>query len=188
MPIKDAKIYNDGSHFIAIPPENFTSGKHKKQPPKSTTQDTKKQAFETAYKESQSLVEPKIASDFMARFDYAWACACQNKFDYTKAIQVRLDGKSTSIVFFSIGRRELSSKDYYQILCDAKQQQHKADAVLLIVFIGNENGQCRNDWVYFEKEYVADDKVLKFYEEIGMFNGLMDFDIYEQLCEKMLKN
>ena len=23
---------------------------------------------------------------------------------------------------------------------------------------------------------------------IGMFNGLMDFDIYEQLCEKMLKN
>ena len=134
------------------------------------------------------LVEPKIASDFMARFDYAWACACQNKFDYTKAIQVRLDGKSTSIVFFSIGRRELSSKDYYQILCDAKQQQHKADAVLLIVFIGNENGQCRNDWVYFEKEYVADDKVLKFYEEIGMFNGLMDFDIYEQLCEKMLKN
>ena len=55
MPIKDAKIYNDGSHFIAIPPENFTSGKHKKQPPKATTQDTKKQAFETAYKESMSL-------------------------------------------------------------------------------------------------------------------------------------
>ena len=56
MPIKDAKIYNDGSHFIAIPPENFTSGKHKKQPlKKATAQDTKKQAFETAYKESQSL-------------------------------------------------------------------------------------------------------------------------------------
>ncbi len=35
MPIKDAKIYNDGSHFITIPPENFTSGKHKKQPPKA---------------------------------------------------------------------------------------------------------------------------------------------------------
>ena len=31
MPIKDAKIYNDGSHFIAIPPDNFKSGKHKKQ-------------------------------------------------------------------------------------------------------------------------------------------------------------
>lgn len=55
MPIKDAKIYNDGNHFIAIPPENFTSGKHKKQPPKATTQDTKKQAFETAYTESMSL-------------------------------------------------------------------------------------------------------------------------------------
>ena len=38
------------------------------------------------------------------------------------------------------------------------------------------------------KVYVADDKVLKFYEEIVMFIGLMDFDIYEQLCEKMLKN
>ena len=44
MPIKDAKIYNDGSHFIAIPPENFTSGKHKKQPPKATTQGTAEQA------------------------------------------------------------------------------------------------------------------------------------------------
>ena len=56
MPIIDAKIYNDGSHFIAIPPENFYSGKHKKQPPKkATTQDNKKQAFETAYKESMSL-------------------------------------------------------------------------------------------------------------------------------------
>lgn len=55
MPIIGAKIYNDGSHFIAIPPENFTSGKHKKQTPKTTTQDTKRQAFETAYKESMSL-------------------------------------------------------------------------------------------------------------------------------------
>ena len=27
---------------------------------------------------------------------------------------------------------------------------------------------------------------LKFYEEIGMFNGLMDFDLYENLCKKML--
>ena len=75
MPIKDAKIYNDGSHFIAIPPENFTSGKHKKQPPKSTTQDTKKQAFETAYKESQSLPKRErkkyIADKLKAEFKTA---------------------------------------------------------------------------------------------------------------------
>lgn len=72
MPIIGAKIYNDGSHFIAIPPENFTGGKHKKQPPKATTQDTKKQAFETAYKESLSLpkrerkkyITEKLQSEF----------------------------------------------------------------------------------------------------------------------------
>ena len=75
MSIKDAKIYNDGSHFIAIPPENFTSGKHKKQPPKSTTQDTKKQAFETAYKESQSLPKRErkkyIAEKLQSEFENA---------------------------------------------------------------------------------------------------------------------
>lgn len=75
MPIKDAKIYNDGSHFIAIPPENFTSGKHKKQPPKATTQDTKKQAFETAYKESMSLPKRErkkyIAEKLQSEFETA---------------------------------------------------------------------------------------------------------------------
>ena len=75
MPIKDAKIYNDGSHFIAIPPENFTSGKHKKQPPKKTTQDTKKQAFETAYKESMSLPKRErkkyIAEKLQGEFETA---------------------------------------------------------------------------------------------------------------------
>lgn len=55
MPIRQAKVYNDGSHYIAIPPENFSSGKHKKQPSKEEPQDTKKQAFETAYRESLSL-------------------------------------------------------------------------------------------------------------------------------------
>lgn len=75
MPIKDAKIYNDGSHFIAIPPENFTSGKHKKQPPKATTQGTKKQAFETAYKESMSLPKRErkkyIAEKLQSEFETA---------------------------------------------------------------------------------------------------------------------
>lgn len=75
MPIIGAKIYNDGSHFIAIPPENFTSGKHKKQPPKAITQDTKKQAFETAYKESMSLPkrerEKYIAEKLQGEFETA---------------------------------------------------------------------------------------------------------------------
>lgn len=76
MPIMDAKIYNDGSHFIAIPPDNFKSGKHKKQPPKkATAQDTKKQAFETAYKESQSLPKRErkkyIAEKLQGEFETA---------------------------------------------------------------------------------------------------------------------
>ena len=76
MSIIDAKIYNDGSHFIAIPPDNFKRGKHKKQPPKkATTQDTKKQAFETAYKESQSLPKRErkkyIAEKLQGEFETA---------------------------------------------------------------------------------------------------------------------
>ncbi len=76
MPIIDAKIYNDGSHFIAIPPDNFKSGKHKKQPPKkATTQDPQKQAFETAYKESQSLPKRErkkyIAEKLQGEFETA---------------------------------------------------------------------------------------------------------------------
>lgn len=134
------------------------------------------------------LIEPKIADEFMARFDYAWRCACEDKFDFTKAMQVILDGKSTSIVFFAVGRKELLTKNYYQVLCDAKQLQHKADAVLIISFIGDTNNCCRNDWVYFEKKYVPDKDALKFYETIGMFNGLMDYASYQQLCKNLLGN
>ncbi len=75
MSIIGAKIYNDGSHFIAIPPENFTSGKHKKQSPKPKTKDTKKQAFETAYKESMSLPKRErkkyIAEKLQSEFETA---------------------------------------------------------------------------------------------------------------------
>ncbi|MCI8735132.1 MAG: hypothetical protein HFE40_06250 [Clostridia bacterium] len=60
MPYIGTKVYSDGSHFIAIPPENFPSEqrKRKKPKPKPTTiktVDTKKEKFETAYAESQKL-------------------------------------------------------------------------------------------------------------------------------------
>lgn len=65
MPYKDTKVYFDGSHYIAIPPENFTSGKRKRRraKPQQTailTDGTPptpipKEKFETAYKESQTL-------------------------------------------------------------------------------------------------------------------------------------
>ena len=74
MPIKDAKIYKDGSHFIAIPPENYNSGKHKNKP-SVKPKDTKKQAFETAYKESMSLKKRErkkyIAEKLQSEFETA---------------------------------------------------------------------------------------------------------------------
>lgn len=65
MPYKDTKVYFDGSHYIAIPPENFTSGKRKRRRAKlqqtiiqtdgTPPTPTPKEKFETAYKESQAL-------------------------------------------------------------------------------------------------------------------------------------
>ncbi len=65
MPYKDTKVYSDGSHYIAIPPENFPSKQRKRKKPKpkptttpktdGNTPPTPKDKFETAYKESQSL-------------------------------------------------------------------------------------------------------------------------------------
>lgn len=133
------------------------------------------------------LIQPKVAYEFMSRFDYAWKSACENKFDFTKSMQLVLDAKQRiSIVFFSVGMNELKEKSYYEVLCDAKQLQQKADAVLIISFIGDKNNRCRNDWVYYEKQYLSDNEMLKFYTEIGMFNGTMDYDLYEQLCGKLL--
>lgn len=132
------------------------------------------------------LIEPRVADEFMARFDYAWKCACDDKFDFTKSIQVQYNGKKTDIVFFSVGRKELSSKEYYRVLCDAKQLQHKSDAVLIFAFIGDGGNGCHNDWCYMEKEYKSAEDALKFYESIGMFDGTMDYEIYEELCKKCL--
>lgn len=56
MPYKASKIYYDGSHYIAVPKENFPSRKCGKAARKSSTQtDSIKAKFETAYAESQGL-------------------------------------------------------------------------------------------------------------------------------------
>ena len=64
MPYRETKVYFDGSHYIAIPPENFTSSTRKRKKPKppkpkqnENTPPTPKDKFETAYKESQSLTK-----------------------------------------------------------------------------------------------------------------------------------
>ena len=56
MPYQESKIYFDGSHYIAVPKENFPSRKGRKTVKKTIIQaDTQKERFETAYKESQTL-------------------------------------------------------------------------------------------------------------------------------------
>lgn len=58
MPYQKSKVYYDGSHYIAIPQENFKRKQHNRKRSKTTTTtivDQTKQKFETAYAESQSL-------------------------------------------------------------------------------------------------------------------------------------
>ena len=62
MPYRNAKVYYDGGHYIAIPAENFPSKKRRKprpKPPKEQTEEqpqTKpKELFDTAYDESRTL-------------------------------------------------------------------------------------------------------------------------------------
>lgn len=75
MPYRDTKVYSDGSHYIAIPPDNFPSKKRKRRKPKPSTVkavDTQKEKFETAYAESQKLpkrerkkfITEKLKDDF----------------------------------------------------------------------------------------------------------------------------
>ncbi len=85
MPYIETKVYSDGGHYIAIPPENFPSKqrKRKKPKPKPTTKPktdgtpptTPKDKFETAYKESQSLPKRErkkyIAEKLKAEFKTA---------------------------------------------------------------------------------------------------------------------
>ncbi len=56
MPYQASKIYYDGSHYIAVPKENFPSRKGRKTAKKSNQlTDNVKAKFETAYAESQAL-------------------------------------------------------------------------------------------------------------------------------------
>ena len=54
MPYKASKIYYDGSHYIAVPKENFPSRKGRSNQ-SSTQADSVKAKFEAAYAESQAL-------------------------------------------------------------------------------------------------------------------------------------
>ena len=58
MPHTNCKIYFDGSHYIAVPYDNFS---HSKRKTKSTTDTPEKADFEKAFEESKTL--PKKERD-----------------------------------------------------------------------------------------------------------------------------
>ncbi len=132
-------------------------------------------------------ISPRIATGFIERFQYAWDNACKNNFDFTKAIQIQYNNVKTSIVFFSIGTEKLKSQKYYEVLCDAKQLQHKSDAILVISFVGNKKDTCEIDWVYFEQEFIEDAEALKMYETLGFYNGIINRELYEKICAGALQ-
>ncbi len=132
------------------------------------------------------LLKPECAADFMERFWYAWKQSCENKFDLSKNIlHVTDKNERIGITFFSVGTKPFDNLRYYEILCDAKQLQHKLDIVLIIGFIGAMNNTCQIDWIYFKKDFIDDINVLNFYNEINMFNGI-DRENYEDLAKKLL--
>lgn len=141
--------------------------------------------YKTILKILQSI-HPKLATDFIERFDYGWKNSFDNIFDFSKCIQLQHNGIKTDIVFFSLGTTGFSNKKYYEILRDAKQLQHNADNILIICFVGCENDKCQIDWAYYEGKRDHNDEILKIYEDLGMFDGRVSRQLYEKMCEKWI--
>ncbi len=113
-------------------------------------------------------IEPKVASEFINRFLYAWNKAIAHETDYSKAIAIEQEDKKTLIVFFGVGIKELAKLEIYTMLCEAKQQQHPCDAVLLISFIGESDKKCHIDWIYYEHPYKKDEDLLNYFKKEGI--------------------
>ena len=114
------------------------------------------------------LIRPQNASAFIDRFIYSWNNACNNIFDYSKAIQLIVDNKKTSIVFCSVGTSPFENKGIYTMICNAKQQQQHVDRILLIAFVGDNKNTCQIDWIYFEKPYIEEPEILAEYIKMGI--------------------
>ncbi len=134
------------------------------------------------------LIKPECASGFMERFWYAWEQSCKNKFDLSKNLKLTTDkNENIGITFFSVGTKPFDNLKYYEILCDAKQLQHKLDVVLIIAFIGALDNTCQIDWIYFKRDYTEDANALDFYNKINMFNGIQR-ETYEYLAKNLISS
>lgn len=112
-------------------------------------------------------IKPQTATGFVERFKSTWDNACNGIIDYSKAVCVMEENRKTSIVFFS-ANADIAKQSFYELICDAKQQQHQVDAVLLIVFKGESKKECSIDWVYFEKPFIEEPEVLNEYKKLGL--------------------
>lgn len=99
MPYQESKIYFDGSHYIAVPKENFPSRKGRKTAKKPIAQaDTPKERFETAYQESQALpkrerkkyIAEKLQNTFASAEETAAFVASNIKRKKTNAAKRRI--------------------------------------------------------------------------------------------------
>ena len=69
MPYGQAKIYSDGSHYIAIPPSTRPTAKKNGG---SQFEDEKKKAFEKAYKETQAKSKARKLSEITEDMKAHW--------------------------------------------------------------------------------------------------------------------
>jgi hypothetical protein len=83
MIIKNCKVYNDGSHYIALPPDNFPRTETQKHPSRVTKPHPAEDDFELAYKESMSLKKYE-------RKDYI-SNSIAHKFDDDDELQAYVD-------------------------------------------------------------------------------------------------
>lgn len=129
------------------------------------------------------MIDVNCAPGFMERFTYAWKKSFENKFDLTKAIMQIYQDKSIQIVFVSLGLTHLEKQDYYRVISDAKQLQHKCDAVLIISFVANnEDGDCFINWVYSEEKNEYSDKMFEAYKAVGMYDGTITREVFNNIC------
>lgn len=130
-------------------------------------------------------IEPNCATGFMERFYYARIKAIEDKFDITKAIQLLIDDKKTDIVFCSIGKVPFKNPKNYEIICDAKQLQHKSDNMVLISFIGIDSDKFLIDWIYYEKQYEEDKEAYMCYDKLGLYDGRITRELFDEMCSNI---
>lgn len=128
------------------------------------------------------MVEPKCAVGFIERFEYAMNKSIENKFDITKNLLLLLDDKKIGITFCSVGHTPFN-KEYYQVICDAKQLQHKTDLVIIISFVYDNSDKIHIDWIYYDKHLDDDDNVRKVFDSLGMYDGRITRELFEKLCD-----